>query len=118
MKENFGSESLAIHTGEAGVGKQFSEYTRRFAQVYGTPNQSSSGCHCHLSKDMANRMTVGVFPSPDYGNSKCIVLWGYNPMSSSPYQMMNINKAINNGSKLIVVILENYMAKEQTFIYR
>ena len=102
-KENFGGESLAIHTGEAGVGKQFSAYARRLGQVYGTPNQSSAGCHCHLSKDMANRMTIGVLPSPDYRNSKCIVLWGYNPMNSSPYQMMDINKAISNGAKLIVV---------------
>lgn len=103
LKENFGSESLAIHTGEAGVGKQFSAYARRLGQAYGTPNQSSAGCHCHLSKEMANKMTIGVLPSPDYGNSKCIVLWGYNPMNSSPYQMMDINKAINNGAKLIVV---------------
>ncbi|NLJ97674.1 MAG: molybdopterin-dependent oxidoreductase [Tissierellia bacterium] len=103
LKENFGSESLAVHTGEAGVRKQFSGHVRRFGQAYGTPNQSSAGSHCHLSKEMANKMTVGVLPSADYKNSKCIVLWGYNPMNSRPSQMMDINKAINNGAKLIVV---------------
>ncbi|OLS02673.1 molybdopterin-containing oxidoreductase family protein [Tissierella creatinophila] len=103
LKDNFGPESLSIHAGEAGVRRQFPEYAKRFCQSYGTPNYSSAGSHCHLSKKLANKITLGVLPSPDYKNSKCIVLWGYNPSNSNPYQMMDINESIRKGGKLIVV---------------
>ena len=103
IKAEFGAESLSIHTGEAGVRRQFPEYAKRFCQSYGTPNYSAAGSHCHLSKAMANQITLGLLPSPDYKNSKCIVLWGYNPENAHPYEMMDINEAIRKGSKLIVV---------------
>ena len=103
IKTEFGPEALSLHTGEAGVRRQFPEYAKRFCQSYGTPNYSSAGSHCHLSKTMANQVTLGVLPSPDYRNSKCIVLWGYNPENAHPYEIMDINEAIRKGAKLIVV---------------
>lgn len=102
-KENFGPETVAMFTGEGGVSRQFPEYVKRFCSVYGTPNYSTSGSHCHLSKAMANMITVGALPSPDYENSRCITLWGYNPANSTPPKMIYINKAIKNGAKLIVI---------------
>lgn len=103
LKDDFGPESLSIHTGEAGVRRQFPEYVKRFCQSYGTPNYSAAGSHCHLSKQLANKITLGVLPSLDYKNSKCIVLWGYNPSNAHPYEMMDINESIKKGGKLIVV---------------
>lgn len=103
IKKEFGPETLAVHTGQAGVFMQFTSYAERFCQVYGTPNFSTAGSHCQTSKELANIVTVGSLPVPDYGNSKCIVLWGYNPQYSAPAQMIYINKARKNGSKLIVI---------------
>lgn len=103
LKDNFGSEALSIHTGEAGVRRQFPEYAKRFCHSFGTPNFSTAGSHCHLSKTLANKTTLGILPTPDYKNSKCIVLWGYNPSHSNPYQMMDINESLRKGGKLIVV---------------
>lgn len=103
LKLNYGPESLAIHVGQTGVRKEFTHYLERFAAVYGTPNCSSSGSHCHMSKRMANEITYGVLPAADYLNSNCIVLWGYNPANACPPQMNNINKARARGAKLIVV---------------
>ncbi|MDF9407694.1 molybdopterin-dependent oxidoreductase [Pelotomaculum isophthalicicum JI] len=103
LKLNYGPESLAIHVGQTGVRKEFTNYLERFAAVYGTPNCSSAGSHCHISKSMANEITYGILPAADYLNSNCIVLWGYNPANACPPQMNNINKARARGARLIVV---------------
>ncbi len=103
IKNSYGPEALAVHVGQAGVGKQFAHYAERFCRAYGTPNFSTAGSHCHISKMMANVITYGVLPIPDYTNSNCIVLWGYNPSSSCPPLMDFINKALLRGARLIVV---------------
>lgn len=103
IKEQFGPEALAIHAGQTGVRKEFTHYLERFAAVYGTPNCSSVGSHCHRSKKMANEITYGVLPVADYLNSNCVVLWGYNPATACPPQMNNIDKARARGARLIVV---------------
>lgn len=112
FKENFGAGTVAMFTGEGGVSRQFPEYVERFCSVYESPNFSTSGSHCHLSKMMANIVTVGALPVADYENSKCITLWGYNPANSAPPQMIYINNALKNGAKLIVVDpQETHLAK-------
>lgn len=103
VKRQFGPETLGMHTGQSGVAMQFTDYVERFCTIYGTPNFSTAGSHCHTSKQMANIVTIGALPVADYENSKCIVLWGYNPSNSSPPQMIYINKSLKNGGKLIVI---------------
>lgn len=103
IKSRFGPEKVAVHTGQAGVFMQFTSYAERFCQVYGTPNFSTAGSHCNTSKELANIVTVGSLPVPDYANSKCIVLWGYNPQYSAPAQMLYINEGRRKGAKLIVI---------------
>lgn len=103
IKAVYGAESVAIHVGQAGVRKEYTLYAERFSNVFGTPNFSTAGSHCHISKAMANTITYGKLPVPDYLNSNCIVLWGYNPLNSCPPQMNAINEALRRGAKLIVV---------------
>ena len=44
-----------------------------------------------------------VLVGPDYGNSKCVFLWGHNPEHSFPGLYMNaIKNALKSGAKLIV----------------
>ena len=103
IKKQYGPHTLSVHTGQSGVAMQFNEYAQRFCKAYKTPNFSTAGSQCNTSKFMANKVTVGALPIADYKNSKCIVLWGYNPASSAPSQNIYINEAIKNGAKLIVV---------------
>ncbi len=103
LKDNNEPEALDIHVGQSGVKKEFPHYVDRFAALYGTPNCSSAGSHCHMSKRLGNEITYGALPVTDYLNSDCIVLWGYNPANACPPQMNDINKARVRGAKLIVV---------------
>lgn len=103
IKASYGAEAVAVHVGQAGVGKEFTPYVERFCQVFGTLNFSTAGSQCHQSRAMANAFTYGVFPDPDYENSNCIVLWAYNPQESCPPLMNDINKACRRGGKLIVI---------------
>jgi anaerobic selenocysteine-containing dehydrogenase len=103
IKSCHGAQAVAVHVGQAGVGKESTPYAQRFCQAFGTPNFSTAGSHCHHSKTMANEYTYGALPVPDYRNSSCIVLWAYNPSVSCPPLMKNINGALSRGAKLIVV---------------
>ena len=98
-----GAEALAVHVGQAGVGKEFLPYVERFCNLYGTPNFSTSGSHCFESKFMANAATYGEMPIADYENSKCIVLWGKNPLSSTPSVVRELIDARSRGCALVVI---------------
>ncbi|GAB4263163.1 molybdopterin-containing oxidoreductase family protein [Thermincola ferriacetica] len=103
IKAKYGAESLAVHVGHAGVRKEFTPYVELFCRLFGTPNFSTSGSHCYLSKLIANEITCGGLPVPDLPNSKCIILWGYNPKESYPPVKRIINEARKKGAGLIVV---------------
>ena len=103
IKAKYGAEALAVHVGQAGVHKEFTLYVERFCNTYGTPNFSTAGSHCHISKMMANMLTYGVLPVPDFENSSCIVLWGFNPAESCPPLLGFINNARHRGAGLIVI---------------
>ncbi len=103
IRDVHGPEALAVHVGQAGVGKEFSGYAERFCNLYGTPNFSTSGSHCFESKYMANVVTCGAMPVADYEKSRCIVLWGKNPLSSTPSLVREITDARARGCALIVI---------------
>ncbi len=103
IKAKYGAEAVAVHVGQAGVRKESILYAKRFYRAFGTPNFSTAGSHCHISKMMANMITYGELPVPDCLNSRCIMLWGYNPMASCPPLMNNINEAVRRGASLIVI---------------
>jgi len=103
IKKAHGAEALAVHVGQAGVGKEFLPYVERFCNLYGTPNFSTSGSHCFESKYMASVATYGEMPIADYENSDCIVLWGKNPLSSTPTVMGELAGARSRGCALVVI---------------
>jgi len=72
------------------------------------PNHLHSDAHyCFHPVMIANKLTFGEVltseGSPDYKNSKCIMLWGGNPIMSHPVAARNIMIGRRNGAKLIVV---------------
>jgi anaerobic selenocysteine-containing dehydrogenase len=100
---NYGPESLAVYCGEA-LGHQVTkQLVARFCDVFGTPNFCSVDCECHTARDMANILTYGGFPSPDYENSRCILIWGANPYASHLFDVDRIRRARESGATLIVV---------------
>jgi len=103
IKRTYGAEALAVHVGQAGVGKEFLPYVERFCNVYGTPNFSTSGSHCFESKYMAAVATYGEMPIADYENSDCILLWGKNPLSSTPTVLGELARARSRGCALVVI---------------
>ncbi len=103
LKKRGAPHHVAVHVGQAGVHKQFTDYIARFCSIYGTPNLSTAGSYCHTSRLLANTLTFGYSPTPDYVNSDCIVLWGYNPTQSSPPISNAINQARQRGASLIVI---------------
>jgi len=67
----------------------------------------SDAHYCNHPVMIANRTTFGDYctaePGVDYRNSKCIVLWGGNPVMTHPTRARDIMIGIKNGAKLIVI---------------
>jgi len=103
LRERYGAESVAFHVGRAGIGREFIGYVQRFAEVFGSPNFSCAGSHCHYGKEMGNVLTYGTLPVPDFAHSSCIILWGDNPDQSLPARKQHIAEARERGAALIVV---------------
>ena len=100
---DYGVETVGFHVGQAGVVREMWPMMARLAAAFGTPNFSTAGALCHISKSMANKYTYGSLPIPDWENSRCMMPWGYNPVKSSPNIARAIDRGRENGAKLIVV---------------
>ena len=102
--EKSGSKSIAFHSGENYDNSDISDMAKVFLNSIGSPNFSDSGSYCNLARDIANRINHGFgSPKPDFKNSESIVLWGSNPMSSTPRFAQDIDIARKNGAKLVVI---------------
>ncbi|MEM3797667.1 MAG: molybdopterin-dependent oxidoreductase [Candidatus Bathyarchaeia archaeon] len=107
IKNEYGPEAIAVSYGtypkRAAIGLSI------FLAAVGSPNQLIGNCHyCYTPHLTADLLTCGEvytceFGVPDYRKSKCIVLWGYNPLHTYPPLGKKIIKAKNKGAKLIVV---------------
>ncbi|MHA2392406.1 MAG: molybdopterin-containing oxidoreductase family protein [Promethearchaeota archaeon] len=102
IREKWGAESFVIGQGTT---RGMPPWIQRFAGLYGTPNFMTPG---HMSGGpiaFGSAITAGFgLLDPDYGDSKCIVLWAHNPEQSWPgiYNYF-LRKAFKEGAKLIVV---------------
>ena len=52
---------------------------------------------------MARLLTFGTYPLEDPEKSRCIILWGHNPENSEGTIASRIHKALDDGSRLIVI---------------
>jgi len=104
IKDKYGPEALAIHMGNPFIDTSTDVLSRIFTQAYGTPNFSTGASYCNSAMVMANRLTFGYSTMPSgYPNSKCIVVWGSNPVDSSPTQAIAILEGKKAGAKVIVI---------------
>lgn len=106
VKESYAPECIAtIH----GTGpRQSSPATAILANALGSPNVISTDLHiCYAPSVLIGACTFGhsvmMELGPDYGNAKCILVWGANPQMSHGPRGRDIIDAKSRGSKLVVV---------------
>ncbi|MBU2608812.1 MAG: molybdopterin-dependent oxidoreductase [Chloroflexi bacterium] len=106
VKEKYGAKAMATHMGNPFIGTPVGRVASRFCSLYGTPNHTSTASLCFAAGAMGHGLTISnrlqrLFPS--FENSRCMVLWGYNPQESNICDMVQITPARKNGAKLIVI---------------
>ncbi|MGD9367048.1 MAG: molybdopterin-dependent oxidoreductase [Desulfobacteraceae bacterium] len=101
-KTKYGAESVNFHWGHF-RGGELKPYLWRLANVFGTPNVTSTNHVCGLPRVLIELITFGAVYAPDVQNTKCMMLWGGNPAKSLPSQTLSIKKAMDDGAKIIVV---------------
>lgn len=102
-KKNYGAESICWIRGQAPDWSSTWHYAMRFMNLLGSPNIIGNGAICHAAREFAHIMTYGEMSSPDYKNSKYIIVWGRNDHNSKPRLFENILYAKERGAKLIVI---------------
>ena len=100
IKNESGAESVVfIHGAAKGLQET---YLRRFANVFGSPNLSSTGHVCFLPRKFGSITTFGYKPNADYGHPpRCIVVWG--SYKSKIAEFHSTLEAVDKGATLIVI---------------
>ncbi len=94
--------SRATTAGSAAI--DFDPWLQRFVNAFGSPNLLTSNHICTWNRRVGSKFTYGVgMPTPDFDQTRCMLLWGINPQATSPAQAQRIARARSHGAKLIVV---------------
>ncbi|MDI9619385.1 MAG: molybdopterin-dependent oxidoreductase [Candidatus Nezhaarchaeota archaeon] len=107
IKEKYGPESISISYGT--YPKRVAVGLSIFLASLGSPNQLIGNCHyCYTPHLTADLLTCGEAYTcelgvPDFRVSRCVVLWGYNPVHTFPALGKRIVEAKKRGAKLIVI---------------
>ena len=99
-----GPESLLLLHGTARGG--WFSYFIRFAHAFRTPNWGEPGwAQCFMPRLLSSMLTFGsaAMECPDIENTRCLMIWGANPPATWPAKWARMQKAIKNGTRLIVV---------------
>lgn len=104
-RERYGSEAIAFHRGQAPGWVTTMNYVARFMNTLGSPNLVTHSHLCWIPRAIAHQATYGGVPEPDFDNTNCILLWGFNPVSCSlpNYGRRVMDARVRGGAKLIVV---------------
>lgn len=102
IKEKYGAKSIGVWKGES-VDSTHSHICSRFAFAFGTPNIFSNDTLCAVSKHAAVKSVLGSYPTPDFHNAKCIVIWGANPLASHFPLYNKIKEARDRGAKVLLI---------------
>jgi len=119
IRDEFGPEYVGYYRGQAPGWTTNYKYVVRFMNSWGSPNISSHSHLCHTPRAVAHAATFGGFPEPDYEHTNCIMLFGHNPIYTSPVNYApRIIWAKERGAKLIVVDprFTNTAAKADLFL--
>lgn len=79
-------------------------WVHRLAHVCRSPNMVFATENCNWHKDYAPTYTFGAgIGMPDYANTECILLWGFNPATSWLAHAASVRQAQRRGARLIVI---------------
>lgn len=119
VKRNYGPESVVFFRG---TGRDIGTYISRLAYSFGSPNLADfapmDGHACHRPRTITMRALMGnyafadcaqLFPDrfedPRWRLPTCIIIWGSNPLMTSPDGFMGhwLIECMKRGSQIIVI---------------
>ena len=106
IKEEHGPEAVVFgrSTPAGSPSSDFETWLIRLANAFGSPNVLATTHICTWNVLFGSKLTFGTpLPSPDYENTRCILLWGANPLATFPTSAQRISQARGRGAKLIVI---------------
>ena len=104
IKEEYGAKSLVFYKGSGNGWDSCARHVHRFMNIFGSPNYASHSELCYVPISMAMGSTMGGMAKPDIDDSKCIVLWGWNPFTSAIANSgRRILDAKQKGAKVMVI---------------
>ncbi len=108
IKTAYSAGAVASYMGAGTLEDGLSEFFKKFLGPFGSPNDMDCGSVCYVSSRVIAPVTTmgieGDSITPDFENSKLIVLWGANPFKDGlPDKMRRIKQARAQGAKLIVI---------------
>ena len=115
IKRDHGARALVSHSGRGAFEHSLSEVNggrdlvaSKLLRGFGSPNAASVGSLCFVAFGILAPMTTfglsGLSLAPDIERSKCIVVWGANPITDSPpFMFQRIVAAQKNGARIIAI---------------
>lgn len=109
VRQQHGSEALAIHMGTRTGVLNIMGYMRLFAQMWGTPNVLTTEPFCDAGKVVALELTLGstnlgnIYTEDDIGSAQLYVYFGDNQAETRPVNFGMLNDwRLRNGARMIV----------------
>ena len=101
IKAESGAEAVAT----AGGTLRTEDWSRRrFMNMFGSPNSFHNALLCWIPTFMVETAVCGWSPfETDLGDSRCVILWGFNPGASAMPGMRGYSDLQQGGMKIIVV---------------
>lgn len=101
IKAESGAEAVAT----AGGTLRTEDWSRRrFMNIFGSPNSFHNALLCWIPTFMVETAVSGWSPfETDLGESRCVILWGFNPGASGMPGMKGYTELQRVGLKLIVI---------------
>ncbi len=108
IRDKYDASAVASYMGAGTLEDGLSDFFEKLLAPFGSPNDMNCGSVCYVSsRILAPMTTIGIEGdsiSPDFENSKLIILWGANPFKDGlPDKVRRIQKARANGAELIVI---------------
>jgi anaerobic selenocysteine-containing dehydrogenase len=106
IRVRHGAEAVVFgrSTPAGSAASDFEPWLIRLANAFGSPNVLTTTHICTWNVLFGAKHTFGTpTPPPDYENTRCILLWGANPLATFPTSAQRINRARVRGAKLIVI---------------
>lgn len=106
IKKKYGAKAFLAYLGDPFIGTHAEKVTRRFMDLYGSPNHTTNSSFCWYGRRIAHSVTLNygrVTVQPNYRGTKCILVWGFNPDESLHAVGAAIHTLKQRGVKLIVI---------------